>query len=170
MPDPTDAPGEINSSYDRWDQRPALGRRGLVTMVVVVVLIAAAAFGVVVLVSRGSPTQATAIKVPTSSWIPGQESGNTPISGALAVDGRHCVYLETAVGEVWPVWPAGFQARLDDSGKVSLYDRSDNLVARDGEEVQARGIFTSPAPFAGETCLPSDGEVAVVQSEVTRLG
>lgn len=168
---PEHAPEEVASSYDRWDQRPALGRRGLVTMVVVVVLIAAAAFGLVALVSQGSQTQASAIKVPTSSWIPGQDGGAARISGTLDVDERRCIYLHTADGgEIWPVWPAGFQARLDDAGKVSLYDRSDRLVARDGEQIQASGIFTSPAPFAGETCLPPDGEVAVVQSEVTRLG
>ena len=168
MPDETQP--ETEPAYARWDQTPALGRRGMVLAVVIPVLIAAAAFGVVSLVSRGSETAATAIKVPTGDWIPGQPSGSTSIQGTLSVDSRRCVYLQGTDGEIWPVWPAGYRARLDDTGKVSLYDGKDHLVARDGEGVQAKGIFTTPANFAGETCLPSNDEVAVVQSEVTRVG
>jgi hypothetical protein len=161
---------ETDAGYARWDQTPALGRRGMVLAVLIPVLIAAAAFGAVSLASRGSETAATAIKVPTGSWIAGQQTGSTPIQGTLSVDSRRCVYLESAQGEVWPVWPAGFRARIDSAGKVSLYDGADHLVARDGEGVRASGTLTSPATYAGETCLPSDGEVAVVESEVTRLG
>ncbi|WP_028642678.1 hypothetical protein [Nocardioides sp. URHA0020] len=164
-----DAP-ETEAGFAHWDQKPALGRRGMILAVVVPVLIAAAAFGVVSLVSEGSETAATAIKVPTNSWIAGQPSGSTPIQGTLAVDSRRCVYLDGPDGEVWPVWPAGFRARLDSTGKVSLYDGADHLVARDGEGVRATGVLSSPTAFAGETCLPSDDEVAVVQSEVTRVG
>lgn len=166
-----DDPEEIHSSFDRWDQRPALGRRGLVVMIGVVVVIAAAAFGVVSLVSRGTETQATAIKVPTSDWIPGQPGGSETIRGALAIDSRRCTYLRADDGsELWPVWPAGYYARIDDAGRVSLYDGGDRLVARDGEGVQASGSYATAAAFAGQTCLPPDGEVAVVESEVTRLG
>ncbi len=161
---------ETEPGYAAWDQKPALGRRGMILAVVIPVLIAAAGFGVVSLVSEGSETAATAIKVPTGSWIAGQPTGSTTIQGTLSVDSRRCVYLEGTKGEVWPVWPAGFRARLDSAGKVSLYDGDDHLVARDGEAIQATGMFTSPAAYAGETCLPSDGEVAVVQSEVTRPG
>lgn len=142
----------------------------MILAVVIPVLIAAAGFGVVSLVSHGSDTAATAIKVPTGEWIPGQPGGSTTIRGNLAVDGRHCVYLQNPAGEIWPVWPAGFRARLDANGKVSLYDGKDHLVARDGEGIQATGTMTSPAAYAGETCLPSNDDVAVVQSEVNRLG
>ena len=142
----------------------------MVLAVVIPVLIAAAGFGVVSLVSRGSDTAATAIKVPTGDWIPGQPTGSTTIQGTLAVNAQHCVFLKNPSGELWPVWPAGFQARLDSNGKVSLYDGKDHLVARDGESVQATGTMTSPAAYAGETCLPSNDDVAVVQSEVTRIG
>ena len=156
--------------YTRWDQRPALGTRGLVLAVLVPVLLAAGGFGVVSLLSRGSDTAATAIRVPTSDWIPGQTGGTDLIRGTLSVDERHCVYLQAEEGRVWPVWPAGYRGRLDGAGHVSLYDGGDHLVARDGEGVQAKGIYTSPSSFTGETCLPSDGEVAVVQSDVTRVG
>lgn len=168
MPD-QDAP-ETEAGYSHWDQKPALGRRGMILAVVIPVLIAAAGFGVVSLVSRDSETAATAIKVPTSGWIEGQEGGSTTIQGALAVDGRHCVYLQNPSGEIWPVWPAGYRARLDAEGKVSLYDGDDHLVARDGEGVKASGIYTSSDAFSGEPCLPSGDDVAVVQSEVTRIG
>jgi hypothetical protein len=161
---------EEASGYARWEQRPALGTRGLVLAVVVPVLIAAAGFGVVSLLARGSDTAETAIKVPTSGWIPGQAGGDAVIRGTLSVDEHRCVYLQGSEGLLWPVWPAGFRARLDEAGKVSLYDGKDHLVARDGQDVQASGSYTSAAGFAGETCLPSEGEVAVVQSAVTRLG
>lgn len=160
---------ETEAGYSHWDQKPALGRRGMILAVVIPVLIAALGFGAVVLVSHGSETAVTAIKVPTGEWIPGQPGGSATIQGTLAVDGRHCVYLQNPAGEIWPIWPAGFQARLDPSGKVSLYDGKDHLVARDGEGVRARGTMTSPAAYAGETCLPSSDDVAVVQSEVTRV-
>jgi hypothetical protein len=168
LPDETDS--ETQPAYPIWDQPPALGRRGMILAVVIPVLIAAAAFGVVTLVSEGTDTAATAIKVPTGDWIPGQPTGSESIQGTLAVNAQRCVYLKNPSGEIWPVWPAGFRARLDSAGKVSLYDGKDHLVARDGEGVQARGIFTSPDNFSGENCLPAEDEVAVVQSEVNRVG
>lgn len=161
---------EHEPGYASWDQTPAVGRRGLVLAVVIPVLLAAAAFGVVSLVSRGSDTAATAIRVPTGDWIPGQTGGTTTIQGTLEVDTRHCVYLQSPEGEIWPVWPAGFRARLDDGGKVSLYDGADHLVARDGEGVRATGSFTPSAAYSGDTCLADQDQVAVVQSEVSRAG
>ena len=161
---------ETQQGYAHWDQPALVGRRGLILAVVIPVLIAAAGFGVVSWISEGTDTAATAIKVPTGDWIPGQPVGSTPIEGTLAVDSRHCVYLKGTAQEIWPVWPAGYRARLDAAGKVSLYDGKDHLVARDGEGVRATGTFTSPSAYAGETCLPSDDQVAVVQSEVDRVG
>ena len=66
MSDETEAPAE---GHAHWDQRPALGPRGMVLAVVIPVLIAAAGFGVVSLIARDSETAATAIKVPTGDWI-----------------------------------------------------------------------------------------------------
>ncbi|MBA2953994.1 hypothetical protein GON03_06655 [Nocardioides sp. MAH-18] len=158
------------SGYSRWDQKPALGRRGMVLAVVIPVLIAAAAFGVVSLVSRGSESTATTIRVPTSEWIPGQDAGDALIVGVIAVDDHRCVYLQGSEGRLWPVWPAGFRGKLDEAGHVTLYDGGDNVVGRDGDRVQASGSYSPPAAYAGEPCLPDDGgEVAAVQSEVTRV-
>ncbi len=158
-----------SSSYARWDQSPVVGRWGLVLAVVVPVLIAAVGFGVISLVSRGPDSTVTSIRVPTSGWIPGQVSGEDLISGTLSVDERRCLYLQGADGRTWPVWPAGYRARIDDDGVVSLLDGGNNLIARDGEQVQAMGSFTSSVAFAGEPCLPSEGEIAAVQSEVTKV-
>ena len=168
---PEESEDEARSSYASWDQRPALGTRGMVLAVVVPVLVAAAGFGVVALVSRNADTTATTIKVPTSGWIPGQDAGDALIRGTLAVDEHRCVYLQGTQGRLWPIWPAGFRARLDNAGKVSLYDGGDDLVAREGQDVQAAGRYDPSEAWAGVSCRPTgDGEVAVVESEVTRLG
>lgn len=162
---------EQDSSYLRWEQRPALGRRGMILAVVVPVLLAAAAFGIVSWVSEGSETQATTLRVPTSSWKPGQDGGSETIRGQVSVDDQECVFLADVAGQqVWAVWPAGYYARLDDAGRVSLYDGSDHLVAREGTTVQATGSLEAPTAYAGQGCLPTDGEVAVIQSEVTSVG
>lgn len=155
--------------YSRWDQQPALGRRGMVLAVVIPVLIAASAFGVVALVSRDSGSTATTIRVPTSGWIPGQDGATASIAGVLSIDDRRCVYLQADEGRLWPVWPAGFRAKLDGAGHVTLYDGGDNVVGRGGDELRAGGAYVSPAAYAGEPCVPDDGEVAVVQSEVERV-
>jgi hypothetical protein len=158
------------SGYSRWDQQPALGRRGMIVAFLVPVLIAAAAFGVVALVSRDSGATPTNLRVPQSSWKPGQDGGDALIRGILSVDERHCVYLQSDEGRLWPVWPAGYRGRLDDAGHVTLYDGGDNVVGRDGEDLQAAGTFGDPASYAGEPCLPTDGaQVAAVQSSVTRV-
>jgi len=79
-------------------------------------------------------------------------------------------FLQGPEGRLWPVWPAGFRGKLDEAGHVTLYDGGDNVVGRDGERVQASGSYSPPAAYAGEPCLPGDdGEVAAVQSEVTRV-
>jgi hypothetical protein len=159
------------SSYLRWEQSPVIGRRGLVLAVVVPILIAAAGFGVVSLVSEGSQTQATTTRVPTSSWKPGQASGTETIRGSVSIDSAKCVYLADVAGQqVWPVWPAGYYARIDAAGHVSLYDGGDHLVAREGETVQASGELTDPTPYAGQGCVPASGQVAVIQSAVTEVG
>ncbi|MBZ5740198.1 hypothetical protein [Nocardioides mangrovi] len=158
-------------SYLHWEQKPVIGRRGLVLAVVVPVLIAAAAFGVVSWVSEGSQTQATTTRVPTSSWKPGQTGGSQTIRGQLSLDAQKCVYLADVAGQqVWTVWPAGYYARIDASGRVSLYDGGDHLVAREGETVQASGQLTDPTPYEGQGCVPSTGQVAVVQSDATKVG
>jgi len=157
------------SGYSRWDQQPALGRRGMVLAVVIPVLVAAAAFGVVSLVSRDSGSTAISIKVPTSDWKPGQDGGSSLISGVLSIDRDRCVYLQATEGRLWPVWPAGYRGKLDEAGHVTLYDGGDNVVGRDGERLQATGTFGPPTVNAGEPCLPPNGgEVAMVQSAVTR--
>lgn len=153
--------------YDRWSYPQALSRRGYVLAVLVPLLIAAVGFGAVVLLASDDSGEGTVVRVPTSDWLPGQPSGTTRIDGQLASDERHCVYVDTADGqEIWPVWPAGYTARVDDQGRVSIYDGGDRLVAREGQRLQATGTLASSSGYAGESCLPDDGQVAIVQSEV----
>ena len=157
--------------YDHRSAAPALSRRGYVLAAVVPVLIAAVAFGAILVVDHTKETgAATTVRVPTSEWIPGQPSGETLVQGVLAIDARRCVYLDTTEqGRIWPVWPAGYTARVGDDDSVSLYDGGNDLVARQGQRVQLNATVTSAAAYAGEPCLPADGQVAAVQSEVTAL-
>jgi hypothetical protein len=157
--------------YDRWSRPPALSRRGYVLAVLVPVLLAAGGFGLLAVIdhTEGTPS-GSAVRVPTSDWIPGQVGGGTPIQGTLSADQRHCVYLETADRQqIWPIWPAGYTAKVDEQGRVSVYDGKDHLVARDGQEVQTSGSYTGAAAYAGEPCLPAGDEVAVIQATVTAL-
>lgn len=164
-------PEDPQGNYLRWEQKPAIGRRGVIVSVVGPILIAAVGFGVISLISDGSETQATTVRVPTSSWKAGQPGGDETIRGQISVDDHRCVYLADVAGQqVWPVWPAGYYARLDAAGHISLYDGGNHLVAREGETVQATGAAGSPAAYVGETCLPDDDKVAVIQSEVSEVG
>ncbi len=160
-----------DTGYDPRSAEPALSRRGYLLAAVIPVLIAAIAFAVVLTVDHTKETGAeTTIRVPTSDWIPGQDGGETLIQGTLALDTRRCVYLDsTEQGRIWPVWPAGYTARISDEGKVSLYDGKNDLVGREGQRLQMAGDYTAPGGYAGEPCLPTDGQVAAVQSEVTAL-
>ena len=160
-----------DTGYDPRSAAPALSRRGYLLAAVLPVLIAAVAFGVVLTIDHTKETgAATTIRVPTSDWIPGQAAGGALIQGTLALDAQRCVYLDsTEQGRIWPVWPAGYTARVSGQDKVSLYDGKNDLVGRGGQRLQMSGGYTSPAGYAGEPCLPTDGEVAVVQSEVTAL-
>ena len=154
--------------YDRWSRPQALSRRGDVLALLVPLLVAAAAFGLVAVFASGDSGGASQVRVPTSDWIPGQAGGSTRIEGQLTSDAKHCVYLRTADGQdLWPVWPAGYTGRLDDQGNVSVYDGQDQLVAREGSRVLASGSPASAAGYTGEACLPDDGKVVLVQSEVT---
>ena len=158
------------SGYQRWDQPPALGRRGMILAVLIPVLVAMVGFGAVVLNARGSETTGTVIRLPQSEWIPGQGGDDALIQGVLSVDEDRCVYLASDDGRLWPVWPAGYRARLDGAGHVTVYDGGDKVVGRDGDELRAGGGYRPAGAYAGEPCVPTDGaEVAVIQSEVSQV-
>jgi hypothetical protein len=165
-------PEQTTPRYDRWSRPAALSPRGYVLAVLIPVLIAAAGFGALSLIDHSSDSGGGAtVRLPTSDWIPGQGGGSSRIQGTLNSDEHRCVYLETADHqELWPIWPAGYIGKVDGEGRVSVYDGKDELVARDGQQVLASGSFTSASTYSGEACLPSDGDVAVVQSTVTAVG
>jgi hypothetical protein len=155
-------------AYDRWSRPQALSNRGYVLALVVPVLIAAAAFGVVSLVSAGDETgSGVSVHLPVSGWEPGDGGDSAAIEGVLMVDADHCVYLENGDTKVWPVWPAGYHATLDDN-RLSLFDPDDTVaIAVDGDHVRMSGGSAPASNYASEPCVPDSGEVAVVQSDVT---
>jgi len=161
-----------DEQFDRWSRKPALSTRGYFLAVLVPVLLAAAGFGMVTILDHtGDSGSGAAVRVPTSEWIPGQPGGDTRFQGALAADEHDCVYLETAdQHQIWPIWPAGYTAKVDSQGVVTVYDGKNAVVAREGQQVQMTGSPTSARSYAGERCLPGDGDVAVIQSSVTVLG
>lgn len=163
---------EQEPAYDRWSRPQALSNRGYLLAVLVPVLVAAAAFGVVSLVSAGDETgSGVSVHLPVSGWAPGSGGDGALIEGVLGVDADHCVYLTplqrggNEPDKVWPVWPIGYHASLND-GRLSLYDQDDKVVAVDGDHVRMSGSSAPVGNFAAEPCLPDTGEVAVVQSDV----
>jgi hypothetical protein len=174
LADPTEE-GPQEPAYDRWSRPDALSKRGYVLAVVVPVLIAAAGFGVVSLVSAGDETaRGVTVRLPVSGWAPGSSGGDALIQGTVRIDADHCVYLGTEEGaqgtadKVWPVWPAGFRATRE-GGAVTIFDPDGHAVARSGDTVRMGGGYGPAGTFQGQPCLPDDGEVAIVQSEVTVL-
>jgi hypothetical protein len=162
-------------TYDRWSRPQALSNRGYVLAVLVPLLIAAAAFGVVSLVSAGDEVgSGVTVRLPLSGWAPDSGGDAAQIEGVLGVDSEHCVYLAPLVrggggpDKLWPVWPAGYHATLDHN-RLSLYDADNHVVATDGDHVRMSGGYAPAGNFASEPCLPSSGNVAVVQSDVTVL-
>ncbi len=171
--DPADqATGERDRSYDRWSRPQALSRRGYLIMTAVPFLIAAVGFGVVSLVSTGDETASgTTVRLPISGWGPGSGGDDALIQGVLRLDAQHCVYLEAGQdgadpGQVWPVWPVGYQATREGE-RLTLFDADGRAIAHDGDQVSMGGGFGPAGTFAGEPCLPESGEVAIVQSDVT---
>ena len=159
-------------TYDRWSRPQALSNRGYLLAVLVPVLVAAAAFGVVSLVSAGDESgSGVTVHLPVSGWAPGSGGDTALVEGVLSMDGNHCVYLAPLVrggnepDKIWPVWPIGYHATLD-QGRLSLYDQDDKVVAVDGDHVRVGGSSAPVGNFASEPCLPDTGEVAVVQSDV----
>ena len=169
MAEPTDPEQPV---YDRWSRPQALSNRGYLLAVLVPVLIAAAAFGVVSLVSAGDDVgSGVSVHLPVSGWAPGAGGDAALIEGVLSVDTEHCVFLAPVPGtdapaEVWPVWPAGYHAKLDHN-RLSLYDADNKVVAVDGDHVRMSGGSAPTGNYASEPCLPDSGDVAVVQSDVT---
>ncbi|MCB0894152.1 MAG: hypothetical protein H6529_08350 [Nocardioides sp.] len=176
MAEPVDEAAEAGDQpvYDRWSRPQALSNRGYLLVAVIPFLIAAAGFGVVALVSSGGDSlSGTSVHLPVSGYAPsGQDGETTPIEGTLRVDADHCVYLTPSQrggnepDQVWPVWPAGYHG-IRDGNRVTIYDADDHAVAVDGDVVQMSGGYVPVSTFATEPCLPEEGQVAVVQSDVT---
>jgi hypothetical protein len=154
-------------TYDRWSRPQALSNRGYLLAVLVPLLVAAAGFGVVSLVSAGDDTaRGVSVHLPVSGWAPGAAGDSSPIEGVLRLDADNCVYLDDDGTKVWPVWPAGYHASIDDN-RLSLFQANDTrAIAVDGDHLRMSGSSAPVGNYATEPCLPDSGEVAVVQSDV----
>ncbi len=161
-------------AYDRWSRPDALSKRGYVLAVLIPLLIAACGFGVVSLVaSDDHGLSGTTVRLPESAWAPGAGGDAAAISGVVRLDTDHCVYLEAgqdgaAPGKSWVVWPAGYKAAREGS-HLTIYDAGGAVVAHDGDQVRRGGGAAPAGSFSGEPCLPTTGEVFVIQSSVEVL-
>lgn len=152
--------------YDRWSRPAALSRRGYLLVALVPVLVAAVGFGVLTLFASDEPElRGITVQLPTSEWESGDDGATALIEGALRLDDEHCVYLELDQDQTYAVWPAGWRAAREGEA-LTLYDADGNEVARDGDAISTGGAYVPVETYAGEPCLPEDGEVAVVQGEV----
>jgi hypothetical protein len=155
--------------FDRWSRPDALSRRGYLLAVLVPLVIAAAGFGIVSLVASDEPElSGTTVLLPTSDWEPGDDSMTAQIQGVLRMDEEHCVYLESPQGPVYAVWPAGWRATREGEA-LTLYDANTRVVASGGDSISTGGGYVPVETYAGEPCLPDDGDVAAVQDEVIVL-
>lgn len=153
--------------YDRWSRPEALSRRGYLVVALVPVVIAAVGFAVVSLVASDEPTlSGTTVRLPTSDWQSGDGGDAAALQGVLRMDDEHCVYVESDIGRTYAVWPAGWRATREGEA-LTLYDEDANEVAHDGDTIFTGGGSHPVGTYAGEPCLPEDGDVFAVQSEIT---
>ncbi len=116
-----------------------------------------------------SSEHTTPIDLPTGDWKPGEGGSQALISGTVALDENHCVFLDYPGynDRTYVLWPAGYSATVDQRGQVSLLDTNGTQVARSGDQISMGGGYFA-APAGTHPCLPkSQGEVAIVESEVT---
>lgn len=150
-------------------RRRALSTRGYLLVAVVPPLIAALALGTLWLthddeaVLAGQP-----VPLLTSSWKPGDGGDGAQIGGVLELGADGCVRLAQADGSaLTAVWPAEFTARRADDGTLTLYDPNDHAVAHGGDTLRTGGGYTSPDAYRGHQCVPTSGQVALVESDVS---
>jgi hypothetical protein len=150
-------------------RRRALTTRGYVIVAVLPPLIAALGIGTLWLTHDDEAVlPGQSVPLLTSSWKPGNGGDGALISGVLQLGQDGCVHLLGQDGsQLTAVWPAEFTARSSDDGSLTLYDPNDDVVAHDGDELRMGGGFTSPGPYRGHQCVPTSGQLALVQSTVT---
>jgi hypothetical protein len=158
---------EQEPQFDRWSRPAALSRRGYVLVALVPVLIAAVGFGLITVFASDEPTlSGTTVLLPTSEWEPGAGGDAAALEGVLSMDDEHCVYVDSGQGRTYAVWPAGWRAAREGEA-LTLYDADDKPVAHDGDTIFTGGGSHPVETYAGEPCLPGDGDVFAVQAEVT---
>jgi hypothetical protein len=83
------------------------------------------------------------VPLPTSGWEPGDPALTALHTGVVAVDADGCVSAGL-------LWPAGFSARRDADGRVSILDSAGTVVLREGDRFEVGGGPGEP----GRTCGP----------------
>jgi hypothetical protein len=74
-----------------------------------------------------------------------------------------CVLLGAGDGATLPIWPKGFTADLDASGRVVIHDDNGRTVAIEGQPVELGGGYI--AEFAPASKVdPKEGQIAHVES------
>ncbi len=83
------------------------------------------------------------------------------LSGRLTSDETGCL----AVGGP-TVWPFGFRAE-ERAGRAVLLDETGAVVAEEGDYLESGGGSVPVGPRTGSPCAPEQGDVFLVQSEIT---
>ena len=111
----------------------------------------------------------TELDLPTNDWEPGDGGRHALIKGEIFVDFDGCVRLGSPLRPdqaVTPVWPRGFSAIVEDD-RLTLYAPGGAPIARDGDTLSMGGGYGYPSNDSDLPCLPTQGQVANVESEVT---
>lgn len=110
------------------------------------------------------------LDLPTSDWKPGDPSLKAGIHGTLVLDADRCVVLAYGSDPSQRdhvVWPAGFTAALDGTGSLVLRGPDGEVVAREGDRIDAGGGY-GDGRAGTHRCLPAGSEdIASIMSEVT---
>lgn len=105
------------------------------------------------------------VRVPTSSWRPGQLVATAFLTGKLVGGairpGEYCVWIENKSGSRVPiVWPAGFSARLH---PLEVLNAAGVAFAHGGEKV---GLVGGIGPAHRQSCLLGKDTAFYVNSEL----
>jgi hypothetical protein len=108
-----------------------------------------------------------AVGLPTSGWKPGDVSQQARLTGVVTVDRDGCIFASPATenagnGKVGLLWPAGFTARREGDGRVSVLDGDGRVILREGDRFRVGG--GTGAPGTGPTCLLGTTETWVMQA------
>ena len=83
------------------------------------------------------------------------------VGGTVGVDENLCVTLDGLP----TVWPKGFSAARDSSGRVTVRDAAGDPVAREGDSIRTDGGLAT-GPSEGLECVAGLAKVVYVQGKI----